>query len=200
MRAVMRLRPSLPALTIAGEARCSLAVLMHPLSHFRHCPSCGAGREPVHTRPLACTACGFTLYLNTTCAAAAFLRRPDGSVLFIRRAKEPAQGKLAIPGGFIDEGETAEDGLRREFVEEVGLHIAEITFLCSYPNQYFYKGVTYPVLDFFFTALATGEERAAALDGVDSFDWLDPRGVDMAEIAFPSMVHALRVYLERSGE
>ena len=173
---------------------------MHPFSHFRHCPSCGAGREPVLTQPLACKACGFTLYMNTTCATAAFLRRPDGKVLFIRRGKAPALGKLAIPGGFIDVGETAENGLRREFVEEVGIHIAEITFLCSYPNQYLYEGITYPVLDFFFTALATGEEKPAALDAVDSYCWLDPREVDVAEIAFPSMVHALRVYLEQSGK
>ncbi len=173
---------------------------MHPFRQFRHCPSCGAGREPLQAQPLACKACGFTLYSNTTCAAAAFLRRPDGSVLFIRRGKAPARGKLAVPGGFIDEGETAEDGLRREFTEEAGIHIGGISFLCSHPNQYLYKGITYPVLDFFFTALATGEEKPAALDAVDSYCWSDPREVDPAEIAFPSMVHALRVYLERNGK
>lgn len=152
------------------------------------------------TQPLACAACGFTFYMNTTCATAAFLRRPDGMVLFIRRSKEPAQGKLAIPGGFIDEGETAEDGLRREFMEEVGLHIEDIDFLCSHPNQYLYMGVTYPVLDFFFTALASGEEKPEALDAVESYCWLDPQAVAAVEIAFPSMVYALRVYLERGGK
>ena len=106
--------------------------------------------------------------MSTTCATAAFLRRPDGKVLFIRRAKAPARGRLAIPGGFIDQGETAEDGLRREFMEEVGLRPGRLTFLCSHPNQYLYKGVTYPVLDFFFTASATGVETVEALDAVDS--------------------------------
>lgn len=170
---------------------------MSPLLHFRHCPACGAAREPLLAQPLACAACGFTFYMSCTCAAAAFLRRPDGRVLFIRRAKEPAQGKLAIPGGFIDEGETAEDGLRREFMEEVGLPVADLAFLCSRPNRYLYKGVTYPVLDFFFTALTTGEKEPEALDAVDSFYWLDPGKVDPGEIAFPSMVHALEVYLAR---
>ena len=170
---------------------------MSPFLYFRHCPACGNSREPLAAQPLACAACGFTLYLNTTCATGAFLRRQDGKVLFIRRAKEPAQGKLAIPGGFIDEGETAEDGLRREFLEEVGVRLAEITFLCSHPNQYLYGGITYPVLDFFFTALASGEERPEALDAVDSFAWLNPRDVDPAEMAFPSMAYALEVYLKR---
>ncbi len=171
-----------------------------PFLHFRYCPACGTAREPVKLQPLACPACGFTFYMNTTCAAAAFLHRPDGKVLFIRRAKAPAQGKLAVPGGFVDEGETAEDGLRREFKEEVGISIADITFLCSHPNQYLYEGITYPVLDFFFTARATGEEKPAALDAVDSCCWLNPREVDTSELAFPSMVFALRMYLERAGK
>ena len=152
------------------------------------------------TQPLACGACGFSFYLNTTCATAAFLRRPDGKVLFIRRAKEPARGKLAIPGGFVDAGETAEDGLRREFMEEVGLRIGEIVFLCSHPNQYHYKGLTYPVLDFFFTARSAGDEKPESLDAVESFCWLDPAAVKPEEMAFPSMVYALAVYLKRKTD
>ncbi len=172
---------------------------MSPFLLFRHCPACGAAREPLAAQPLTCTACGFTLYLNTTCAAAAFLRRPDGKVLFIRRAKDPAKGKLAIPGGFVDAGETAEDGLRREFMEEVGIRVADIAFLCSQPNLYHYKGLTYPVLDFFFTANATGGEKPEALDAVESCSWLNPADVNPEEIAFPSMVHALALYLERNS-
>lgn len=173
---------------------------MHPALFFKHCPSCGTPREAVLAQPVACATCGFTLYMNTTCAAAAFLRRDDGQVLFIRRARDPARGKLAIPGGFVDAGETAESGLRREFMEEVGIAVSDISFLCSQPNSYLYNGITYPVLDFFFSARATGEENPRALDAVDSFCWLDPAAVPEEEIAFPSMVHAMRVYLEREKQ
>jgi ADP-ribose pyrophosphatase YjhB (NUDIX family) len=172
---------------------------MHPSSFFRFCPSCGTAREPSITPPIACNACGFTLYMNTTCATAAFLVRPDGKALFIRRGKEPAKGKLAIPGGFIDEGESAEDGLRREFREEVGIDPAGLKYLCSHVNSYHYKNVTYPVLDFFYTARATGEEKAEALDAVADFCWLDPREVDPAEMAFPSMTYALKQYLAETA-
>ncbi|HWB07474.1 MAG TPA: NUDIX domain-containing protein [Verrucomicrobiales bacterium] len=168
---------------------------MHPTSFFRFCPSCGAAREPLKTPPIACGACGFTLYLSNACATAAFLVRPDGKALFIRRAQEPAKDRLAIPGGFIDDGETAEEGLRREFREEVGINPGGLEFLCSHPNVYHYKGVTYSVLDFFFIARATGEETPEALDAVAEFIWLDPREVDPAEMAFPSMVYALERYL-----
>jgi ADP-ribose pyrophosphatase YjhB (NUDIX family) len=152
-------------------------------------------RKPDTTRPLVCAGCGFSLYLSTTCAAAGFLARPDGRVLFIRRAHEPAKGKLAIPGGFVDEGETAETGLRREFREEVGIEPDGLRYLCSHPNAYHFKGVTYPVLDFFFIARASGDEQPVALDGVAGCWWLDPAQVDPAELAFPSLVYALQQYL-----
>lgn len=172
---------------------------MHPSLFFKHCPSCGTARKAAHTQPLKCASCGFTLYVNTTCATGAFLRREDGRVLFIRRAHEPAKGMLAIPGGFIDEGETAEHALRREFMEEVGVAVGELTFLCSHPNAYLYAGVTYPVLDFYFSALAAGDENPQALDAVESFCWLNPALVREEEIAFPSIVHALRVFLKAHG-
>ena len=169
---------------------------MHPASHFRYCPSCGSPREPVVAQPVQCSVCSFTLFMNTTCATAAFLVRPDGRVLFIRRAHEPAIGTLAIPGGFVDEGEMAEDALRREFREEVGIDPGELQFLCSHPNTYQYKNVAYPVLDFFFTAHASGDEEAMPLDGVAECYWIEPKDVDPAELAFPSMSFALQRYLE----
>lgn len=170
---------------------------MHPLLHYHFCPSCGAAREASTQQPLKCGACGFKLYVNITSATAGFLRRADGRVLFIIRGHEPAKGKLAIPGGFVDEGETAEAGLRREFTEEVGITPGSLTFLCSHPNAYLYAGVTYPVLDFFFMAEAAGDENPAALDAVESFSWLDPETVMEEDMAFPSMAYALRKYKDR---
>ncbi len=44
-------------------------------------------------------------------------------VLLIRRGRDPFAGKWAIPGGFLDMDETAEDGARRELLEETGLKL-----------------------------------------------------------------------------
>ena len=171
---------------------------MHPSRKFRYCPSCAAPfPEGYASQPLNCGSCRFTYYFNTTSATAALLVRPDGMALFIRRAKDPAKDQLAMPGGFVDEGETAEDAVRREFTEEVGFAPESVDFLCSRPNLYFYNEVTYSVLDFFFVARACGDEVPQALDGVASVHWLDPLFIPPDEIAFPSMQYALEIYRQR---
>jgi ADP-ribose pyrophosphatase YjhB (NUDIX family) len=168
---------------------------MRPVEHFHFCPRCGGARTEGVVEPFKCGSCGFVYYFNPTVAAAALLVDSHGRALFIRRAREPAKGKLAMPGGFIDAGERAEDGLRREIREEVNLELASIEYLCSQLNSYHFGDVTYPVLDLFFVAKAVSSENAAALDAVESYAWLEPARVDLEELAFPSMREALEVYL-----
>lgn len=165
---------------------------MLPIDQFRHCPSCGGAASP-GTNPFRCPACAFTYYFNPTVSAGAFLTDDAGRWLLLRRAKDPAQGLLGIPGGFIDIGETAENALRREVREEVGLEIADVRFLGSFPNLYPYKGVTYPVCDLLFTGRALNPESAQELDGVAGIEWRTPASLRGDEFAFESMKAALRV-------
>lgn len=168
---------------------------MQPTDLFRHCPRCGAARpaEDAGKNPFACAACHLTYFFNPTVAAAAFVFDGHGRALFIRRAKDPAKGKLAVPGGFIDAGETAEGALRREVREEVNLAIDRVAFLCSLPNLYHYKDVTYPVCDLVFTAAAVDPAAAKPLDGVAGLDWRPVADVDPDEIAFPSIRRGLEL-------
>jgi ADP-ribose pyrophosphatase YjhB (NUDIX family) len=169
---------------------------MRPSAHFKHCPRCGEqSSEREDNAPLLCDFCGFTFFFNPCVAAAAIALRDDDKALFIQRAKDPAKGKLAIPGGFIDIGETAEEALRREFKEEVNVELDHIQYLSAHPNNYAFRDVTYPVLDFFFTANIVNADNASALDDVDDFLWLDPHDVDPEDLAFPSIRNALKVFL-----
>lgn len=170
---------------------------MEPVEHFVFCPRCAAPRQAGPVIPFRCGACGFVFYFNPTAAATAIITRPDGRVLFITRAKAPARGKLAFPGGFIGIGESAEDGLRREVREEVGIEIGGLDFLCSHQNQYLYATVSYPVLDFLFAAPVAAGQEAQALEEVSQVAWLMPEEVAPDLLAFDSLRAGLQEFLRR---
>jgi ADP-ribose pyrophosphatase YjhB (NUDIX family) len=174
---------------------------MDVIRHFAYCPRCGesapAGGHASAAGPFHCVACGFMLFFNSASAVAAVICREDGRALFIRRAKDPGKGRLGMPGGFVDPGESAEHALLREVREEVGLDLRDVRYLSSHANQYLYAGVTYQTLDLFHTGRVDQPDRADALDAVESIEWIDPHTVALEEIAFESMREALRIYRTR---
>ena len=53
----------------------------------------------------------------------------DGKVLLIQRAAEPDRGMWSIPGGLIENGETAEEAAIREVLEETTLKVDKVEFV-----------------------------------------------------------------------
>ena len=58
----------------------------------------------------------------------------EGRVLLIPRRNEPFKGEYALPGGFVDIGETVEAACRREVLEETGLAVAELRLVGVYSD------------------------------------------------------------------
>jgi len=143
---------------------------------------------------LKCGRCDFEFYRNPAVATAAIIADAGGRILLLRRANEPSKGKLGMPGGFTDIGETAEEGLRREVKEETSLELPDIKFLISAPNRYVYAGILYSTVDFFFTARVESFAPAQALSEVQELVIRAPSDIAPEELAFDSMRHALRAY------
>jgi mutator protein MutT len=172
---------------------------MKPADCFLHCPKCGQRAAQPGAAPFHCAPCGFLFYFNPAIAAGAVLLAPDDTILLVRRAKDPHRGKLTVPGGFIDAGEIAEDALRREIREEVGLTVERLDYFCSLPNSYHYRGVTYQVLDFFFLGRVTAKTVQTDPGEVSEVCWLPRAEIRLQDIAFDSVRELLRRFLGRSA-
>lgn len=168
-----------------------------PSALFEHCPKCAAPRTTERDAVrFVCEACGFVYYYNVAVSSAVLILGADAHALFIRRARDPGKDKLALPGGFIDRGETAEHAAMREVLEEAGVKLDGVQFLASFPNLYAYRGVEYPVVDLFFTAQVQSR-NATALDDVTEVVWAPPESLGEMDLAFPSHARAIREYLSR---
>lgn len=89
-----------------------------------HCPYCGAAYPHGVAWPRDCAVCGETLWLNPLPVAVALLPvERDGrrGLVVVRRDIEPSRGELALPGGYIELGETWREAAVRELREETGL-------------------------------------------------------------------------------
>jgi ADP-ribose pyrophosphatase YjhB (NUDIX family) len=122
-------------------------------NEFTYCPRCGGKKiQYIDGRKWSCGDCGFRLYSNVAAAVGLIITAENGNVLFEIRAKEPRKGYLAIPGGFCNPDETAEQAALRECKEETGIQPDSLEYLCSFPNTYDYKDIRYKTCDLFFIA------------------------------------------------
>jgi 8-oxo-dGTP diphosphatase len=65
------------------------------------------------------------------------IKRKDGTIVLIKRLNPPFKDHYAIPGGFVEYGETVEQAAKREAEEETGLKIGNLKLVGVYsdPNR-----------------------------------------------------------------
>jgi ADP-ribose pyrophosphatase YjhB (NUDIX family) len=95
-----------------------------PMSYqiHTHCSYCGQPFAAEQPWPRQCAHCQQTTFRNPL-PVAVLLIPVDGGVLVVRRGIEPRRGWLALPGGYIETGETWQAAAAREAYEEAGIVI-----------------------------------------------------------------------------
>lgn len=113
----------------------------------------------------------------------------DGRVLLALRRNEPRRGYWDLPGGFLDETETAEDGLRREFLEETGLEVEPVELMRIDIEPYGGRYV------FSVTWIVRADGDPAAADDVAELRWFGRD--ELPEMAFPGQNLVLGAWAAR---
>jgi ADP-ribose pyrophosphatase YjhB (NUDIX family)/GNAT superfamily N-acetyltransferase len=157
------------------------------MTQLVYCPRCGT---PMERRVIddrereVCPACGFIFYRNPVPAVGVVVAL-EGKVVLVRRRYEPRAGCWALPAGFMELGESAEDAAIRECHEETGLLVRVDHLL----GVYSYGEGQRTGLLIIYAATATGGELVAADDateaGVFALDALP------TPMAFPTHLQAI---------
>jgi len=110
---------------------------------WRHCPQCAHALAPIvqdedggPKERLRCPDCGFTHWNNPTPVLAAIVECADrgGLVLLARNAAWSGR-MFALITGFMEAGETPEEGIAREVKEETNLTVDSLKLVGVYDFQ-----------------------------------------------------------------
>jgi ADP-ribose pyrophosphatase YjhB (NUDIX family) len=160
---------------------------------MRFCSACGAEMPASDVWPRSCPGCGKHHFRNPVPVSVVLLPVGDG-VLAVRRAIPPAQGQVALPGGFVNWGESWQEAGARELLEETGIAVSadELRLLAV---QSVPEGV---VLIFSQARPRTLEQAAWQADPAEIEEILVLR--EPCELAFSTHTEQLKAYfLSRDG-
>lgn len=134
-----------------------------------------------------CDTCGWVAYDNPKIVVGAVVAH-EGMVMLCRRAIQPRQGYWTIPAGYLEHGETVQEGAQREAAEEAGADIAVDGTLAIYSISRIGQ-----VQVIFRAGFADGPRFAAGIESLDVqlFSWED---IPWSELAFPSVHWSLHAW------
>lgn len=134
-----------------------------------------------------CDTCGFVDYVNPKIVGGAVVLKDD-KILLCKRAIEPRKGFWTLPAGFMEEGESVEEGVAREAREEANAHIAIDRLLAVYSVPRISQ-----VQIMYRAQLVSDISPGPESEAVGLFAWKD---IPWRDLAFPTVVWALTHFAE----
>jgi ADP-ribose pyrophosphatase YjhB (NUDIX family) len=155
------------------------------------CPACG---RPVEERlieedhrPRLVCALGHVTWRNPRIVVGTLPVRA-GRVFLARRSIEPAIGRWTYPGGFLEVGESAQEGARRETEEETRLRIEVGRLIGAYSRP------SVGVVTLIYEATVVGGEPLPGAETSEVRDFA-PDDIPWGELAFTTADSALRDWI-----
>ena len=157
----------------------------------RFCGRCA--HELVHDakeRMLRCPSCGNLVFPKI--APAVIIGLVDGDRIMMTKYADREYKRYALIAGFTEIGETAEETVRREVMEEVGLEVKNIRYYKSQP-----WGFDQNLLMGFFCDLAKEAPIRLEEDELCLAEWVDYHDIPDDEEGL-SLTHEMMIYFRES--
>jgi ADP-ribose pyrophosphatase YjhB (NUDIX family) len=160
---------------------------------MKYCSDCGA---PVSMRVpegdllprFVCDRCGIVHYQNPKIVVGC-VPEFEGRIVICKRAIEPRVGYWTVPAGFLENGETLQQGAAREAHEEALAKVEILSLLTIVHVIHAHQ------VHVFFRARLLGPEIGAGPESLDA-RLVTADELPWADIAFPSTDYTLRRFLE----
>jgi NAD+ diphosphatase len=162
----------LPAAEAALGAYAASLLSWH--RRHRYCANCGAPTEPRdggHQRD--CPSCTASHFPRTDPVVIVRVTDAADRLLLGRQARWPP-GRFSVLAGFVEPGETLEEAVGREVLEESGVEVGEVEYVASQPWPFPSS------LMIGFTARAIGGEPRPGDDELSEVRWFERPEVEAA--------------------
>lgn len=160
---------------------------MDLMSAYKYCPRC-AGQLAREIHFLQCLSCDLRVYNSPTPSTVLLLCNNKGEYMLVRRACDPKKGWWDTPGGFVEAGETSEEAIKREAMEELGIQLGDSEYFGSFYDTYNYQNVIFPTLNAVFISKATDDMVFRPADDVDGFKFFALDNIPLDQLAFSFQV------------
>ncbi len=158
-----------------------------------HCSYCGTRYADSQAWPRTCANCGETTWSNPLPVAVVLLpvsyRDGRTGIVVVRRDIEPFRGEIALPGGFIETGESWREAAVRELSEETGLP-AQSDEVELFDVHSSFNGYTLQVFGVLPPRVA--EDLPASTPTEESMEWFVLN--EPSALAFPTHTRAMASY------
>lgn len=173
-------------------------------ARHRYCANCGSATKLAKGGwQRNCSSCGAQHFPRTDPVAITLVEHLDGRLMLGRGLGWP-EGRFSALAGFVEPGESIEEGVAREVLEESGVRVRDVSYVASqpwpFPSQLMIgchayaddDAIALDIAEMAEIAWFTRAEVAAAMSGEDGARFLKPLDQAIAS-------HLIRWWLRRVG-